>query len=168
MFRYLLFLFLVFPLSSFGLSCPNSLHLIDKGDTIDYVLNRCGKPLSQREYTKATSSMQQWTYYKTDNPNDPDNPALPKSKLIIIFNNGRVDSIHLNVGSPNTQDVTNTNTCGRSINTTNTMQDIQLSCKTPAEKKDLQSNTVPITEFTYDGSSPNVLIFENGKLSDTK
>jgi len=55
-----------------------------KAMSLDYILGQCGQPQSKKEYTKlnSTSSSQQWTYYKTNNPNDPDNPALPKSKLI--------------------------------------------------------------------------------------
>ena len=168
MMRYALFLLFVFPLSVFGLSCPNNAHLIDKGDTINYILNKCGNPLSQREYKNTVALMQKWTYYKTNNPMDPNNSALPKSKIVIIFNNGRVDSIHLNEGEKNAQNVVSTNACGRIIQTTNGMQDVEFVCGTPAEKNDLQSNTTAITELTYSGSSPNVLVFEDGKLSEIK
>jgi hypothetical protein len=62
--RLLAFVCLALPISGFAMSCPSNSSVIDQGDTLQEVLQRCGEPASQREFTRTISASEQHeTYY---------------------------------------------------------------------------------------------------------
>jgi hypothetical protein len=61
--RLLALVFLALPITGFAMSCPTNGSIIDQGDTLQEVLQRCGTPDSQREFTRLTSASERHESY---------------------------------------------------------------------------------------------------------
>lgn len=167
---------LVSPLM-YAMSCSNG-NIIDKGDTLTEVLNSCGKPISNKSYTKTTE--EQWEYI---------NFNQTKTEITIQFVNDQIKNIQIMDGSstcvtdntatldsssyskltncqPNEVIVSSTAICKQTISIGNSSADVQAACGSPSTTS--QKHTVEMRELTYDGSTLNTLIFENNKLVDWK
>ncbi|GEM_PF-5137299 len=161
----------------FAMSCSNG-NIIDKGDTLKEILNSCGKPNSDKSYTKITE--EQWEYI---------NFNQTKAKITIQFVNDQIKNIQIMDGSstcftdntatldaygytrltncqPNEVFVTSTAICKQTISMGNSSAYVQAACGSPSTAS--QKHTVEINELTYNGSTLNTLIFEDNKLIDWK
>jgi hypothetical protein len=166
------------PIAVFAMSCPNSGSIIDRGDTVQEVLQRCGQPVSKNEYTKKVSVAQRLEYYIANAGQASSKVAFLMSNdrvtNIILYNNGQScqsssdeDSRVINTTcSPNQVNLTSTNACGSAVSVNSSTANIIAACGAPALQQDLQFRDVRITELLYNGSrqSSNKLQFEDDKL----
>lgn len=161
--KIILFLYcLLFAYAVHALPCETTNEDTKKGDSLEDVVNRCGKPYAQSTHTETINTMEKWTYYKPSR-------LVPNATVTItlVINNGTVLNIeqsNTTLGfNPNTSDV-----CGPLIQTGNTVQQILNSCGAPNYKETLASTTKQITEMQYSTISPKTWIFEDGILVDWK
>ncbi len=167
-------LFLSFSTIASAFFCPTGFQQIYQGDTIDRVIQQCGKPDNQKKLksTAADDNLsQEWVYSKA---------VLGQGSLRmnILFSQKKV--INLTVNGMN---VTNTNLCGPTIALNDDMAKIKSTCGEPSlinknqqnttqeappnpdDEKDLKKGTV---EFFYNSSPPVTLIFVDGFLQGKK
>jgi hypothetical protein len=169
---------LCMPIAVFAMSCPNSSAIIDQGDSVQEVLQRCGEPVSKNEYTKKISIARRLEYFIPNAGQASSKVAFLMSNdrvtNIILYNNGQScqsnvdeDSHVVNTNcSPSQVNLTSTNVCGSLVSVNSSTANIIAACGAPALQQDLQFRDVRITELLYSGSreSSNKLQFEDDKL----
>jgi hypothetical protein len=64
--KYLLLLWLLMPAAASAMSCPNNSSIIEKGDSIQEVVNRCGEPLGLNNYAHTVPVKNEWAYRDGD------------------------------------------------------------------------------------------------------
>lgn len=182
----LLLFLLIFYNLSFALPCPNGKGILYKGDSIEEVLKQCGEPNNKHSVTTTLYSLKRLIYYRPHPYN-----VGGHSQLIILFKNNKVSNIHINehytyymcrqsavqVGLVTTVQTScgdwdyyaaATNLCGSVFSINDSLEQVLSLCGKPAEQSDLATNNLVQTEFTYKGSTPQTIIFQNGKLVDWK
>lgn len=150
---------------SIAMFCPNNLNQIQIGDSIQQVESQCGKPPSQKTYKKASTAPQEWNYFLKINPQDQGT-----IKVTFSFVNNQAINI-----SANGIGVGATAICGSNVVLGANMQTVEAACGKPVSISQL--NNVPgqestpapdISEWKFDGPTPNTLVFENGVLTERK
>ena len=164
-----------FPSISFAFFCPTNFSQIDYGMTVDQVTQICGKPTSQKEYTKPNENVpQEWSYYipQTVNMGGTSQNAQGTLKTSVTFDDkGKAINISVNgigVGA--------TSICGSNMKLGDDRDSIKSACGAPAfvNKQSVDPETAKktetkIVELNYSSVTPPVLlIFENGKLTEKK
>lgn len=165
----MIFFILLFPLTTFAISCPNNGNILNDGDSISYVLQQCGKPKSRNDYNKIIQSTLQWDYYKST-PGSVNN-----IKISIYFSENRVSNIsvtsnnvicHDNICNSPIQNFSSTGLCGNQISVGNTPENIRSACGQPDNEINSTPIIIPMAELRYDGAGQNTLVFKDGKLVD--
>lgn len=182
--KLLTFICIILPMHAYALSCPNNGDVLQTGYTLEQVMQHCGKPVSTNNYTTTKNDSEELIYYKNNINSD-------NIKVTVLVNNDRVANIHIvtnpkqctNATSsndqssppktvttcpPTEQNVNSSSVCGRLIQIGSGINYVRSACGTPAEQKTLQTTTTQVSELTYSGAGPNVLVFENGTLTDWK
>ena len=164
------------PMFSYAISCPSNGKIINTGDTIAQVINVCGNPNTTRQRTENTVVSAEWTYFKKVSGSDND-------KITILFNKNKITNINVtsnqqncrnntnttNACAPLNKNVTSASLCHNIIKTGDTMQHVKSACGVPAQESVLQSVSKQIAELPYTNNvGPNVLVFEDGLLTDWK
>jgi hypothetical protein len=153
--RYLFCIILLLSARVFALPCATTGKITYRDESIEKVLSDCGAPLEKKSYTKEIITAQRLVFYK--------NIAGQNQKLSITLNNNQVSNIE--VGKDN---VSSTNICGTAIKVNDDMQSVISSCGNPNYTKTLNSIRIEVIEMKYSTISPQIWVFENGKLVDWK
>ncbi len=168
----ILFSCLCAPSISFALLCPTNFKQFDLGSNMDDVIKQCGKPDSQKESKKENNNVpQEWSYFIPQTvATNTANQAQGTLKTTVNFDKeGNAINISVNgigVGA--------STICGKSIQLGDQRDAVQTACGKPASisKQLPPGETAPadikITEFIYNTNPPLHMIFENGKLTETK
>lgn len=186
-------LFFIFSTNAYAIFCPTNFNNINYGDTLDQVLQQCGKPNTQNTYVKNPAVPQEWNYYLKIHPFDP-----VTTKMTLVFKDDKV--IYINIAGSNTANsvlcrttrhtdnnsqqmqlacgnpyqsqynVASTTICGPSIKIGDTPQAVEFACGKPifVTQSQTQDTTSEITELSYQGMPTITLIFENGRLKQRK
>ncbi|MDA8561977.1 DUF2845 domain-containing protein [Gammaproteobacteria bacterium] len=167
-----IYVLLIFIMSSstYAWICPTNFQQIAVGDSIEQVESACGDPASKKELDGGYQGPQEWQYFVTIkrplNQSGVRADASPSVKMSIAF----VDKKAINITVQGTS-VASTSLCGPTISIGDKDKSVEKNCGKPvfiqkqgAEKE----NSVQITEYKYNSSSPNILIFENGVLKERK
>jgi hypothetical protein len=167
------------PTFAFAISCPNNGTSLATGYTIQKVIQLCGNPVSTSSPSVTNNPSEKWVYYKKGSNNQ-------NAKITILFNNSRLVNIQIlsdvsncaithdtNISrcAPIEQNFTSSQICGGIIQANDNADFVLKTCGAPSEKVTVQStNTTAasVTELSYTGQSPNILVFENGLLKDWK
>jgi hypothetical protein len=186
-----LIMLVFFSLNAHALLCPNSFDVINIGDNTSAVQKVCGAPNSERTYSAATSNTPvEWEFVK---PNRIDQFTsrvkflLSENKVAnITITNGNQNpnqicqAIQLGSSGTNLQlscstltpsDVSQTDLCGGMIRVGDSVKVVEFICGKPLTMHPLQGGSgspVAITEYTYSGAPPAVLVFENGQLKEKR
>jgi hypothetical protein len=173
--KSLILLVFLITTNSFASTCPNGFNVINRGNTVDEILQLCGPPSKPpHTYKLAASVPQEWLYYIPANSTDPSQGSV---KMSVVFLNDKVTNITVN-----SQSLINTGLCGastnvndtsKSIKTSDSMQTVKTACGAPSfiNKGQAQDNAPDgpqITELEYNGASSVILVFENNKLTTSK
>ena len=150
------------PISAFSLTCPNSGSILKTGDSIQEVTERCGQAISSNSFTNTKIISGEWIYYITNTSNNN------MTKMTILHDHGHVANINIFFSGKKEQNVQSTNICRNLIKIGDTMNYVQSVCDKPTLQNTLQTESTEITELKYEGMSPNILIFENNKLTGWK
>ncbi len=166
--------YLLTPSICVALLCPTNFNQFDLGDSMDQVIQQCGKPDSQNESTKKDDANipQEWTYLV------PQTVATSTAystqgtlKTTLIFDkDGKAMNISVNgIG------VGESSICNNiSIQLGDTRDKVEKACGKPVTivKQPPPDSKPPadikVTEFIYNTNPPLHLIFEDGKLKETK
>jgi hypothetical protein len=172
--NYFLLLLSLFSNITFAWMCPNNFNQIGVGDSLEQVKAQCGTPVAMTTLEESPNVPQEWRYYimvsgtsylltYTQSTNNTNQATI---KMSIAFVNNRAINITVEA-----QSLSSTNICGPTINVGDTQESIKKSCGDPAFiQKQVNDNVKPteLIELKYTGSSPNILIFENGRLKERK
>jgi hypothetical protein len=148
----------------FAWFCPNNFNLIQPGDSLAKIKQQCGKPLSEKSSKQDAKTPQEWGYYVAVSP---PNPATVK--MTVVFNE---EGILTNI-SVNSMSLASTGLCGGTISVGNTMQAVKAACGAPpfinkGQAGEGGGKQTVINELIYDGPAPNMLVFENGILTERR
>jgi hypothetical protein len=172
------------PIQAFAFSCPNNGEPLQTGYTLAQVTQRCGQPSAVNDFTTTRNDSEELVYYKSGLYN-------ANVKITFLVNNSRVTNINIvtnpkqctNVTSSNSatpsgntvttcppteQNVNSTGICGRLVQTGSGVDYVRSACGNPSQQRVLQSTSTQVSELTYDAPGPNVLVLENGILTDWK
>lgn len=160
----------LFSTPLFAMFCPSGFNVINVGDTMDYVIKQCGNPDAKKVTKTVPQKPQEWNYIIKPDPMQPGT-----LKMSIAFDK---DEKVVNI-SVNGTSLTATTICGgQNIQYGNTTDDIKKACGEPAYKNQepvtppspetAAQPTTDIAELTYNTTPPITLVFENGKLKETK
>ena len=150
--------------------CPTNFNQIKVGETLEDVLNACGKPYHVHTTESDDNLPQAWSYFVS-----PANAGqtIPNSgnasvKMDVTFANGRVVNI-----TSNAMSLASTTICGAPISVGDTYESVKSACGKPPfiNKGQPTPSTQPaikITELTYGTSPAVILVFENGKFKGRK
>lgn len=157
--------------SALAVMCPNNFNTVNVGDSVDSVLQQCGKPVTKNEYKIDVDVPQEWSYYVIV---APPNPAT--IQMTVVFVNKKVANITVNAMS-----LVSTNVCGGTpnmngfgtINVGDDMDTVKAACGKPTfikkgELPEGSGNKIDVTELIYTGQSPYMMYFENGKFQSRK
>jgi hypothetical protein len=158
---------------SYAWVCPTNFNQIAAGDSIEQINVACGKPASEKKYQAGYRGPQQWQYFVTVNQplNGSGAPAgaTPTVQMSIAFVNQKAINITVQA-----QSVASTSICGPTINVGDSDDSIKKNCGTPTFVQKQTANngasekTIEITEYKYNTTPPNTLVFENGILKSRK
>ncbi len=169
MFKYSLFLFFIFPIPTFAFFCPTNFNQINDGDTINQVIQACGAPTNQKEFTKENNNVpQEWVYYIPQTVStETANQAQGTLKTSITFDDkGKAINVSVNglgVGS--------STICGAPIQLGDSQENIKAACGNPAfinKQGNSGSETSQKTSVIVLIYGSSQLTFENGKLTENK
>lgn len=162
------------PSLSFAFFCPTNFSQIEFGNTMDQVIQICGKPDKQDETTRQNENVpQEWSYYVpqtvTSQALTPNTQGTLKTQMTFDAA-GKVINISVNgIGVGSSQ------ICGqRMVQLGDTRDSIKAACGDPSF---INKQTMPtdgsapppdtkITTFIYNVNPPVKLIFENGLLKE--
>ncbi|HVE44435.1 MAG TPA: DUF2845 domain-containing protein [Gammaproteobacteria bacterium] len=165
------FLLMISPSIAFAFFCPTNFNQINVGDTLQTVIQQCGKPDAQNETKKADDNVaQEWNYYVTQavalNTTQGGEGTL---KTTITFDKtGKAINISVNgigVGA--------SSICGNPIQLNDTKDAVKAACGEPTfiNKQAPGADTggapkeTTVTQIIYNKvNPPKTLTFENGKL----
>ena len=159
------------PSLCFAIFCPTNFKQIEIGNTMNEVLEQCGKPDKQEEVKKANENVpQEWTYYAPQNYTTTGPTIQPQGSIknqIAFDSEGRVVNI-----TTNGYGIGVVPMCGINIQVGDTRDKIKAACGSPVFASRQETPTdgsapppdLIITTFTYNTSPPTKLIFQNGKL----
>lgn len=164
------------------MSCPNNGSMIDTGYTVAQIFQACGQPASSRNYQKVINTNETLTYYR--------DILGANVKITLTFSNDKLANINIidprntpnqncqttnqygqivnTPCAPVEQNLLSSGVCGLLIQTGNNINYVRSICGTPASQNVISSITTNVKELTYNGISPNTLVFENGQLVDWK
>ncbi len=161
--RNLIIIFgLLMPISALALTCPNSGSILKAGDSTQEVTERCGQAISSNNFINTKIISGEWIYYITNTSNNN------MTKMTILHDHGRVANINIFLSGKKEKNVQSTNLCKNLIQIDDAMNYVQSVCDKPTLQNTLQTESTEITELKYEGMSPNILIFENNKLTGWK
>jgi hypothetical protein len=174
---FVAYIFLWFPITSFALTCPNNATILDYGESIQQVITECGTPKSQKQYLRTVRTIQPLVDPTGDDVSQAYSVSDQHQSFSIVTRNGRPYKQHctsIMVGDNyTTSNCTNSGVdiqspfiCEQITRTGDATTSTVYPCGNPPPVTVLENITV--TEFTYDASSPDTLIFENAKLSGWK
>jgi hypothetical protein len=173
--KWILIVALTYSTTSFAFFCPNNFNQINMGDSLDQVLQSCGKPLQQTATATEEKAPQQWDYYLPQPGGSFATQSQGTTKMTVTFDaNGTAINITMNglgVGS--------TPLCGgNTIHISDNMETVKRACGTPGFVNKQQSSAPPTTgtpdpqnqtvTLIYSGNPPVSLIFQGGKLVEKK
>src|SRR3990167_5157360 len=166
----------------FAMSCPNNGKIISPGYSVDQIIQTCGQPVSTRDYQKTVNTNEVLTYYK--------DILGANVKITLTFSYGKLANINIidprntmnqtcqttnQAGetintpcAPVEQNLLSSGFCGQMIQTGNNINYVRSVCGMPAAQNVTSSITTSVKEMTYNGVSPNILVFENSQLVDWK
>src|SRR5688572_4299371 len=157
----------VFSSSAFAIFCPTNFNEIQVGDTLTTVINRCGKPTSQKSYVSRENLPQEWNYYVRMSPDDQ-----ATIKMTVAFVDNKATNMNVNgVG------LTNTQICNeKTVQIGDSQESVEKACGKPAyvmegnRPQDLAADAgTPMMDLVYSGSgTPTTLVFEAGKFKERK
>lgn len=151
---------------AFALFCPGNFQLIQNGDSMDTVTQRCGKPDKILKLSAATpTGPEEWIY------------ALSVAnqgslRMSVMLADNRIVNIVVNGTG-----LTSTTVCGTSISSGDTADTLKAACGQPlminhgagnAAPADSQQQNAGNEEWTYNTSPPVTLVFQNSKLTGKK
>lgn len=164
------------PSLSFAFFCPTNFNQIDYGNTIDQVIQQCGKPDQRTEQKQPNENVpQQWTFYAPQGGSDISGlvkQSPPSSKVeVTLDSEGNVVNILVNGVS-----VGSTLVCGSSVRVGSTRDQLKSACGTPtfvtrqtAPDGSKAFDETVVTNLIYNKAIPAAtLVFENGILKDKK
>lgn len=167
--------FLLLPNFCYAFFCPTNFNLVQIGDSLDHVLQQCGKPDKRIDETKKPEGPQEWTFYT---PQEVTTPSLYSTtgslKTQMTFDNsGKIINISVNgigVGA--------TTICGGyNVQLGDDREQVKRACGEPSFiNRDANPKILPegsnkdlkITTIIYNGgpATPGMkLTFVNGVLS---
>lgn len=161
----------IFSSTLFAFTCPTNFSIINVGDSIESVTQKCGKPVSEKKEEKEKPQPQEWTYFQTETvATNTTYSSTGTLKVSVTFDK---DDKAINI-SVNGIGVGASSICGNPIQLGDSREKVKSTCGKPSfvnkqtgdENKSEDKDT--IIEYTYKGSSQNVLVFTNGKLTDVK
>ena len=141
--------------------CPKNFQDIQLGDSLDTVLQKCGKPDSQTEVEPPdTAGPQEWIYNISEGPQG-------SLRLSVMLQNNRVINLFANGMSMPT-----TSICGRAISVGDTGDSLKSTCGTPTlinkGTSPDGSKPTPLLELLYESRPPITLVIDHGKLKEKK
>ena len=155
--------------NAFAFFCPRNFQLIQVGDSINTVRQKCGNPDQETTQQEQEPIPQEWSYFITQSVSTTGNDTAPGSvKVTMVFDTqGR--AINLNV---NGIGVGASNICGGAIQLGDTMAMIKAHCGTPtfiftstSQGAAQQPPAHTITLFTYHSTPTVTLRFKDGLLT---
>lgn len=164
--------FLLFSASTLAHAwvCPNNFSQIAAGDTMEQVTALCGKPASEKKSESGYQGPQEWQYFVTINQPLAESGASPGTnpsiKMSVAFVKNKV--INITVQG---QSIASTSLCGPTINVGDDNRSVEKNCGKPTfiqKQEDDKTKPIEITEYKYNTTAPNTLIFENGILKERK
>lgn len=159
---------LMYPLFACAFFCPNNFNQINDGDSIEQVIQQCGKPDNKKESTRKEDNVpQEWSYYIPQTVSTGTaSQAQGTLKTSITFDE-KGNAINISV---NGVGVGATTICGTSVQLGDQRDKVKSACGDPAfiNKQQLpttaaQQQETKVTELTFGNAK---LIFENGKLTE--
>lgn len=162
----------IFPWHVFGFFCPTNFTQINYGDTMEKVIEQCGKPDDQKEYVRKNENIpQEWTYFIPQAVSvGPTSSYQTRGTLKATFDfDAKGNVINMTV---NGIGVGATAICGgKPVYLGSTRDQIKQACgtanfitkQTPAEPT--TEDDVKVVEFNYKSTPPATLVFENGVLT---
>jgi hypothetical protein len=191
---YIILALLTCASNAFAILCPTNFNTINDGDSTDHIQQLCGKPDTQTQSNRTSSSSQEWEYYVKLH-----NLDQAMTKMSVLFKDNKVINIHVdddsfshsqicqsvqagkNIGVIQTfctkqnapKNVASTDVCGSTIQVDNSAQQVEFACGKPSLVKDIQTQSsqnpiIEVTEYIYSGPPKVSLIFENGALKDRR
>jgi hypothetical protein len=159
--KYIAISLLFVTTHAFAWFCPNNFNLIQAGDSLDRIKQQCGKPLSEKSSKTDAKTPQEWGYYV---PMAQAGSATMKMTLA-LNQSGIVTNISLGSVS-----LSSTSICGGTISVGSTMEEVKAACGPPPFINKGQGGDKPVTvnELIYGGPPPNMLVFENGILTERR
>jgi hypothetical protein len=148
------------------LFCPNNFNSINLGDTLNSVLQACGKPDSQKVTKKMPFEPQEWTYYVQSYPGMPGT-----LKTTVAFDQkGKVINISVNGAGLSQTQICNNQT---NIQFGDTTDQVEAVCGKPAVITKTNAamgapKEIVETDLIYQGTPPVTLVFEDGILKERK
>jgi hypothetical protein len=171
--RKLLLILLLIPTLTQAFFCPSNFSQINMGDSLDKILQQCGKPATQVDSSKEVATAQEWDYYIPQSVQDNSGGQVTGTlKTSFTFDaNGKAINISVNgigVGS--------TTVCGNNVQLGDSPETVKKACGEASFINKQQSSAglgggtphIKVTELTYDSNPPVTLVFEGGVLVRTK
>lgn len=167
--RILFFSLLHFlPITAYAFFCPTNFNQIDYGNSIEEVIQQCGKPDNEKGSLESNDKIipQEWNYfiYQTVATTNL-SPVQGTLKTSITFDeNDKAINISVNgigVGS--------TTICNQPIQLGDSKETVKAACGEPSFINRQQNANVPpivVSRFFYNTNPPATLIFENGRLKE--
>lgn len=139
----------------YALPCPTNSHIIYKGESLDHIRKFCGEPSAINTYQKSVNNLQKWVYYR---------PAIDQknAKIALLFRNQQVANIEI----ADIQNLTETTLCGIVIRVGLSASSVARACGKPLIQKEIQNETITVTELKYQHPTAETLLFENGSFTD--
>lgn len=148
------------PGTALAFFCPNNFQDIQIGESQDSVLQKCGKPDSQKEIAPANNGPQEWIFNITTAAGQGSlrmSVMIQDNKVLNIFANG--------------MSMPSTSICGTAVSVGTTADQLKAACGMPTliNKGTPSANSPPpMVEMLYNSRPPITLIFEDGKLKERK
>lgn len=160
----------ILPTFSYAWVCPNNFTQIAAGDSLEKVSAACGKPASVKTSEGPYQGPQEWQYFVTVTQPLMESGAAagstPSVKMSVAFVKNKVINITMQGTS-----VASTSICGPTISVGDSDISVEKNCGKPTfvqKQGDDTTKPVEITEYKYNTSPPNTLIFEDGILKERK
>jgi hypothetical protein len=162
---------IIFPTASFAIFCPTNFSQIDYGNSVEQVIQTCGKPDSQETKEIKSEGPQEWIYSVPQTVStNTSYQAQGTLKTSFVFDaSGKAINISVNgigVGA--------TAICGKNIQLGDTRDTIKAACGDPSfinQSNPATTQQPPSTKQTiliYNSNPPATLVFENDQLKERK
>jgi hypothetical protein len=160
---------------AFAMLCPGNFNTINVGDTLESVIQQCGKPDSYKTYDSTADAPQEWNYYvqvPSQLYGTIGSSGQASLKTTVGFAEGKVSNISVNgIG------VSTTAICGGTIQIGDTQDAVQKTCGKPqfintgnGAQQGSQNNgpAAKMVDLTYTGGSGAIFVFKNNVLIQRK